>query len=98
LAMSFFRRSADIRKASLGPDHHLYAKNLNDIGLMHLVNQDTLAALETFDEGLSILINHLHDVFPVLTERQRILFYEEIRFDLRRFLALAFNESYFNTE
>ncbi len=98
MAMSFYIQSANIRKESLGPDHHLYAKNLNDIGLMHLANQDTLAALESFDEGLKILIDHLHDVFPVLTERQRILFYEEIRFDLRRFLALAFEESYFETE
>ncbi len=98
MALSFYIQSANIRKESLGPDHHLYAKNLNDIGLMHLTGQDTLAALESFDQGLKILIDHLHDVFPVLTERQRVLFYEEIRFDLRRFLALAFNSSYFETE
>ncbi len=98
MAMSFYQQSADIRKESLGPDHHLYAKNLNDIGLMHLAIQDTLSALKSFDSGLKILIDHLHDVFPVLTERQRVLFYEEIRFDLRRFLSLVFNETYFETE
>ncbi len=98
LAENFLRKSIVIKRSSLGESHHEVAKSLNDLGLIELVLGHTNEALMSFDSALSINIRHIQNIFPVLTDGQRTLAYEEIRHSLRRFSSLAFSDEYYGSQ
>lgn len=87
-----------IREAALGTHHPLYIKSLNDLGLYHLIEKDTIAALNTLNEALTSEIKHIHDIFPVLTRQQRQLYFKEAKNNVERFCSLVFAGSYLQTE
>lgn len=97
LTEKLLTQSLAIRKARLGEKHPLYAKNLNDLGVYYLSKKDTLQALIHFDKALEAEIHHMQTVFPVLTDTQRQLFFEDTRFNLERFASLCFSERFFNS-
>lgn len=90
-------KSAEIRKESLGEFHPLYIKNLNDLGVYYLVQRDTVSAMDQFNQALHLEIQHMQDIFPVLTDRQRQLYFDDARYNIERFNSLAFSESYVST-
>lgn len=98
IASQFLEESVRIKKRALGGLHHLYAESLNDLGIAYLEKSDTLGAMHLFDSALSIDIRHMYDVFPVLTDRQRELFYNDIISNLGRFSAFCFDEQYVNSD
>jgi CHAT domain-containing protein/Tfp pilus assembly protein PilF len=98
IAEKFIRNATKIKKHSLGDFHHEVARSFDDLGLMELTRGDTLAALHSFDSALYISINHIQNIFPVLTDPQRILAYKEIQHSLKRFSALAFSEHFFSSQ
>lgn len=86
-----------IRKEALGDYHPLYIKTVNDLGVYFLVTKDTLAAMDEFNLALRSEIKHMQDIFPVLTDNQRKLYFDEARYNVERFNALAFQEHFINT-
>ena len=98
VAEKFIRKSTLIKQKVLGESHHEVAKSLNDLGLMELMLGDTTKALQSFDSALYINIHHIQNIFPVLTDGQRNLAYEQIKHSLRRFSSLAFSSKYFNSK
>ena len=87
-----------IRAEVLGTHHPLYIKSLNDLGLYHLITGDTLSALTVLDEALSSEIQHMRDVFPVLTRQQRQLYFKLAKNNVERFCSLSFSDNYVQTE
>lgn len=98
ISSKFLEESVKIKKNALGGFHHLFAESLNDLGISYLEKKDTIGAMHLFDSALSIDIRHMYDVFPVLTERQRELFYNDIISNLRRFSAFCFDDRFINSD
>ncbi|MEM8896113.1 MAG: tetratricopeptide repeat protein, partial [Bacteroidota bacterium] len=98
LAEKLLLDARDVRKESLGDTHPSYVKTLNDLGLVYLLKRDTLKAMQAFDEAIISETHHMRDVFPVLTEKQRQLYYTDAKFAIERFCSLALSESYIDTE
>ncbi|GAB4242352.1 MAG: CHAT domain-containing protein [Ekhidna sp.] len=98
LAGKLLIQAKDIRRETLGEYHPLYIKNLNDIGVYNLLRRDTVAAMDAFDEALGLEIKHMQDIFPVLTDRQRQLYFDDARYNIERFNSLAFTDHYINSQ
>jgi len=98
LAGKLLLRSSEIRKEALGEYHPLYIKNLNDLGVYYLLQKDTLNAMKEFNQALHLEIKHMQDIFPVLTDRQRQLYFDDARYNIERFNSLAFSNHYINSE
>ena len=90
-------QASEIRREALGKFHPLYIKNLNDLGVYYLVQKDTVSAMDQFNEALHLEIQHMQDIFPVLTDKQRQLYFDDARYSIERFNSLAFSDSYVNT-
>ena len=98
LAGKLLFEARKIRKEVLGDYHPLTIKTSNDLGLYYLITMDTTKAIEVFDQALESEIRHMQDIFPVLTDDQRQLYFQQARFNVERFCSLAFTESYISTK
>lgn len=97
LAERLLKQAKQIRLKTLGGYHPLYIKTVNDLAIYHLIEEDTIAAMDAFDHALDAEIHHMHDIFPVLTDKQRKLYFNETRGNIERYCALAFQPSYVKT-
>lgn len=86
-----------IRGNTLGKYHPLYIKSVNDLGMFFLINKDTIAAMDEFNLALRSEIKHMQDIFPVLTDNQRKLYFDEARSNVERFNSLAFQSRFINS-
>ncbi|MEP2026359.1 MAG: CHAT domain-containing protein [Reichenbachiella sp.] len=98
LAKKLLDQAKQIRLKTLGGYHPLYIKTVNDLAIYHLIEQDTIAAMDAFDHALDAEIHHMHDIFPVLTDNQRKLYFNETRSNIERYCALAFQPSFVHTD
>ncbi|MEO9801949.1 MAG: CHAT domain-containing protein [Reichenbachiella sp.] len=98
MAERLLKQAKQIRLKTLGGYHPLYIKTVNDLAIYHLIQEDTVAAMDAFDHALDAEIHHMHDIFPVLTDKQRKLYFNETRSNIERYCALAFQPSYVHTE
>ncbi|MEM8940323.1 MAG: CHAT domain-containing tetratricopeptide repeat protein [Bacteroidota bacterium] len=94
LAGRLLQQSREIRKKKLGQHHPLYIKNLNDLGIYFMLEKDTVKAMDHFNEALHLEIKHMQDIFPVLTDKQRQLYFNNVRYNIERFNSLAFSDGY----
>ncbi|MEO9485401.1 MAG: CHAT domain-containing tetratricopeptide repeat protein [Ekhidna sp.] len=92
LAGKLLTEAKKIRANTLGNYHPLYIKTVNDLGLYYMIVKDYQSAMESFDHALSAEIKHMQDIFPVLTDNQRKLYFDETRYNIGRFCALAFSD------
>ncbi|MDW3210646.1 MAG: CHAT domain-containing protein [Reichenbachiella sp.] len=97
MAKRLLNQAKEIRFNSLGGYHPLYIKTVNDLAIYHLIEKDTVAAMDAFDHALDAEIHHMHDIFPVLTDKQRKLYFNETRSNIERYCALAFQPSFVHT-
>ncbi|WP_425390819.1 CHAT domain-containing protein [Ekhidna sp.] len=92
LAGKLLQQAKEIRANTLGNYHPLYIKTVNDLGLYYMIVKDYQKAMETFDHALDAEIKHMQDIFPVLTDKQRKLYFDETRYNIERFCSLAFRD------
>lgn len=97
MAKRLLNQAKQIRLNTLGGYHPLYIKTVNDLAIYHLIEKDTVAAMDAFDHALDAEIHHMHDIFPVLTDKQRKLYFNETRSNIERYCALAFQPSFVHT-
>lgn len=97
MAKRLLDQAKQIRLKTLGAYHPLYIKTINDLAIYHLIEKDTIAAMDAFDHALDAEIHHMHDIFPVLTDKQRKLYFNETRSNIERYCALAFQPSFVHT-
>ncbi|WP_420575619.1 CHAT domain-containing protein [Ekhidna sp.] len=90
LAGKLLLEAKRIRAKTLGNYHPLYIKAVNDLGLYYMIIEDYQSAMESFDHALAAEIKHMQDIFPVLTDKQRKLYFDETRYNIERFCSLAF--------
>lgn len=98
LSGRLLQKAKEIRAEVLGVNHPSYVKTLNDLGLYYLIENDTLSALRVFDEALMSEIHHMRDVFPVLTDKQRQLYFKQSKYNVERFSSLAFSGKFLYSE
>lgn len=98
LAGKLLEQAKDIRKEALGDYHPLYIKAVNDLGIYHLISRDSIRAMDEFNLALKSEIKHMQDIFPVLTDNQRKLYFDQSRANIERFCSLAFKERFINTQ
>ncbi|WP_089357644.1 CHAT domain-containing protein [Ekhidna lutea] len=92
LAGKLLQDAKRIRANTLGNYHPLYIKTVNDLGLYYMIVKDYQSAMESFDHALDAEIKHMQDIFPVLTDNQRKLYFDETRYNIERFCSLAFKD------
>ena len=97
LAGKLLTEAKRIRANTLGNYHPLYIKTVNDLGLYYMIIEDYQSAMESFDHALSAEIKHMQDIFPVLTDKQRKLYFDETRYNIERFCSLAFKDENLNS-
>lgn len=97
MAERLLNQAKAIRLEALGEYHPLYIKTVNDLAIYYLIQKDTVAAMDAFDHALDAEIHHMHDIFPVLTDNQRKLYFNETRSNIERYCALAFQPSFVKT-
>ena len=98
IAGKLLEQAKEIRKEALGDFHPLYIKTLNDLGIYHMISKDTIAAMDEFNLALKAEIKHMADIFPVLTDNQRKLYFDQSRSNIERFCSMAFKPKYINTQ
>ena len=97
LAGKLLTEAKRIRANTLGNYHPLYIKTVNDLGLYYMIVKDYQSAMASFDHALDAEIKHMQDIFPVLTDKQRKLYFDETRYNIERFCSLAFRDENLNT-
>lgn len=97
LAGRLLLRAKEIRAEVLGDFHPLYIKTLNDLGIYYLISEDSIKAMDEFNLALLSEIKHMDDIFPVLTDNQRKLYFDQSRSNIERFCSLAFKDRFINT-
>ncbi|MEP5611268.1 MAG: CHAT domain-containing tetratricopeptide repeat protein [Cyclobacteriaceae bacterium] len=98
LAGKLLQRAKEIRREALGDFHPLYIKTLNDLGIYYLISKDSISAMDEFNLALKAEIKHMADIFPVLTDNQRKLYFDQSRANIERFCSMAFKPKYINTQ
>ncbi|MEP1093908.1 MAG: CHAT domain-containing tetratricopeptide repeat protein [Cyclobacteriaceae bacterium] len=98
LAGKLLLRAKEIRREALGDFHPLYIKTLNDLGIYYLISKDSISAMNEFNLALKAEIKHMADIFPVLTDNQRKLYFDQSRANIERFCSMAFKPKYINTQ
>ncbi len=98
LAGKLLQRAKEIRREALGDFHPLYIKTLNDLGMFYLIAKDSISAMDEFNLALKAEIKHMADIFPVLTDNQRKLYFDQSRSNIERFCSLAFKDKYIDTK
>ncbi len=98
LAGKLLVQARDIRETALGDFHPLYIKTLNDLGMYHMIVGDTIGSMDQFNLALKAEIKHMQDIFPVLTDKQRKLYFDQARSNIERFSSLAFKDKYINSQ
>lgn len=97
LAGKLLEEAKRIRANTLGNYHPLYIKTVNDLGLYYMIIEDYQSAMKSFDHALDAEIKHMQDIFPVLTDNQRKLYFDETRYNIERFCSLAFRDENINS-
>ena len=91
LAADYYYKSLEIREEVLGEKHPDYASSLKNVGLHHLALGDKKNAEAYFRAAIRIDLEKLKTVFPVMTEKERELFFETMRDDVDRYNSVAFD-------
>jgi len=91
LAGKLLETAKNIRQASLGDYHPSTIKSMNDLGIYYLLEKDTTSSLGIFDQSLEAEIKHMKEIFPVLTDNQRQLYFGQARSNVERYCSLVFN-------
>lgn len=89
LAESLYLKSLELRGKYLGENHPSYAKSLENLGLYYFNQGDHPKSEEYFREALTLRQRQIGSIFPALTEKQRIQFYQDTREDIERYYSLA---------
>ncbi len=84
-----YLQSLEIRKNTLGINHPTYARSLENLGLYHYSRGNLLQAEKFFREAVTIRKKQIRTIFPVLTEKERQIFYETISQDIERYNHIA---------
>ena len=88
-AIRYYLEAVDIRKEKLGVNHPTYSRSLENIGLHYFAQNDLIKAEKYLKDALSIQTDQISSIFPIQTEREKELFYEDIRRDVERYNHIA---------
>ena len=88
-AEPLYQEALAFREKVLGKDHPRYAASLSNLGLLYNAMGDDARALPLFQEAVTISLAHLEQTAYVQFEAQQLVFGEEQRFYLDRYLSLA---------
>ena len=89
LAESLYLKSLELRGEYLGVNHPSYASSLENLGLFYFNQEDYPKSEEYFRQALNLREQQIGSIFPALTEKERIQFYESSRADIERYYSLA---------
>ncbi len=84
-AINYYLESVVIKKDRLGVNHPSYSRSLENIGLHYFAQGDLERAEQYFRDAIAIQIDQITSIFPVLTEREKELFYQDVREDIERY-------------
>ena len=87
-AEPLLRQSIDIRKKALGEQHPDYALSLNNLGGLYQAMGDTAQADPLYRQALAIYENLMQATFAAQSQRQRLIFVQELRGTLDAYLSL----------
>lgn len=89
LAEPLYLKAIELRGDHLGFNHPSYASSLENLGLHYFNQGENLKAEEFFRKALNLREKQIASIFPALTEKERIQFYNSTREDIERYCGLA---------
>lgn len=88
-AENFYREAVAIRENVLGVNHPGYASALEYMGMHSLAVSNNAEAESFFRKSIEIQINQIGTLFPIMSEREREMFYEKIKANIDRYNYIA---------
>lgn len=85
----FYREAVDIREKVLGINHPSYASALEYMGMHSLAVSNKVEAENCFRKSIEIQIGQIGTLFPIMSEREREIFYERIKTNIDRYNYVA---------
>lgn len=89
LAESLYLKALELRGKFLGVNHPSYASSLENLGLFYFNQDELLKSEDFFRQALNLREKQIGSIFPALTEKERIQFYQSSREDIERYFSLA---------
>ena len=88
-AEKYYEEALAIRKEVLGVNHPAYGSALEYTGIHYLAVDKLEEAELNFRESIQIQINQVRALFPIMNERERELFYFQVKEDVARYNYVA---------
>ncbi|MEP1033915.1 CHAT domain-containing tetratricopeptide repeat protein [Ekhidna sp.] len=88
-AERYYREAVDIRERVLGVNHPGYAGALEYMGMHSLAVGNNGEAESFFRKSIEIQIGQIGTLFPIMSEREREIFYEKIKANIDRYNYVA---------
>lgn len=88
-AEKFYREAVDIRENVLGINHPGYASALEYMGMHSLAVNNITEAESYFRKSIEIQIKQIGTLFPIMSERERGVFYEKMESNIDRYNYVA---------
>lgn len=90
-AEKYYREAVDIRERVLGVNHPGYGSALEYMGMHSLAINNKPDAEKYFRKAIEIQIGQIGALFPIMTEQERSMFYQNIRSNVDRYNFIAFD-------
>ncbi|WP_436514309.1 tetratricopeptide repeat protein [Ekhidna sp. To15] len=88
-AERFYREAVTIRESVLGVNHPGYASALEYMGMHSLAVKNNTEAESFFRKSIEIQIGQIGTLFPIMSEQEREIFYENIKANIDRYNFVA---------
>ena len=88
-AAKYYEEAVKIREEVLGVNHPSYGSALEYMGMHYMAVDDKASAEEYFRKAVQIQIGQINILFPIMTEQERQIFYQNIRSNVDRYNYIA---------
>ncbi len=88
-AAKYYEEAVKIREEVLGVNHPSYGSALEYMGMHYMAVDNKTRAEEYFRKAVQIQIGQINILFPIMTEQERQIFYQNIRSNVDRYNCIA---------
>lgn len=88
-AEEYYAKALQIRERALGVNHPSYGSALEYMGMHYMATGNIAQAEKHFRKSISIQANQIKSLFPIMSEREREIFYRRIKDNIDRYNYIA---------
>ncbi|WP_425393108.1 CHAT domain-containing tetratricopeptide repeat protein [Ekhidna sp.] len=91
-AENYYREAVDIRERVLGVNHPAYGSALEYMGMHCIAVGDDADAEKFLRKAVEIQVGQIGTLFPIMTEQEKLAFYQSIKSNVDRYNYIAFKQ------